>query len=49
MIEENRILNRIIAYRFYTGKEAKVSVTDLDLIKRVTVKDSSNFINREVS
>ena len=47
-MEDNEILNGIFACRFYTGKEAEISITDLELVKRVTVKDSSNFINREV-
>ena len=35
--------------RIYTGKLAQVSITDLELVKKVTLKDSANFINREVT
>ena len=42
-------LDMHIVSRFYTGKVVIVSVIDLELVKNVTVKDSANFINREVS
>ena len=38
-----------ILSRFYTGKVVAISITDMELVKNVTVKDSANFINREVS
>ena len=38
-----------ILTRFYSGKMMIVSITDLELIKNVTVKDFANFINHEVS
>ena len=38
-----------IVFRFYSGKVVIVSITDLELIKKITVKDFANFINHEVS
>lgn len=34
--------------RLYVGKEHQISVTDIELIKLVTVKDFDNFIDRPV-
>ena len=45
---DENIEEYIIPSRFYRGKLPVISATDLELVKNITMKDSANFINREV-
>ena len=42
-------LSLFIIYRAYIGTIPIVTITDLELVKLVAIKDSDNFINRPVS